>query len=64
MNCPHCNKKMEILYRSDALIFPDGDREEYVLGRCDYCDFDAEWKIYTRADGVSKECRLKQYFFG
>ena len=64
MNCPHCNKPMKILVRPDAFIFPDGKEFVKVLGRCDDCDFDAEWSIYTLADGSSKECHLKQYFFG
>ena len=63
MNCPHCNKLMQILYRPDAIILSDGETVE-VLGRCDDCDFDATWVIDTFYDGRVVEHSLKKYFFG
>ena len=64
MNCPHCNKKMEILYRPDALISPGCKETVEVLGRCEDCDFDATWIIDTYPTGAIREYGLKKYFFG
>ena len=63
MNCPHCNKPMQIMYCPEATIINDEETVE-VLGRCDDCDIDATWVIDTLFDGTVLEHSLKQYFFG
>ena len=63
MNCPKCNKEMKIMVRPEATILISGEHVE-VLGRCEDCDFDATWEIFTNINGEIHEFNLKRYFFG
>lgn len=63
MNCPKCNKEMKIMSLVDFMQLQDGENTE-VIGRCDDCDFDATWEIFTDTLGEIKEYNFARYFFG
>ncbi len=63
MNCPKCNKEMKVIQLLDLLTLLNGELEE-VLGRCEDCDFDATWEIFTNLEGEASEFNFKRYFFG
>lgn len=65
MNCPHCNKEMEIMWVEDIQPKHSGDSiHQEVVGRCWDCDFDARWKRERDAAGNVKEYNLQRFFFG
>lgn len=47
MKCPKCNKEIEIIWRYNSKLLPNGDRQEEIVGRCDDCDYDGHWVIDT-----------------
>lgn len=63
MNCPKCNKEMKIMKIIDIMMMQDGENVE-VIGRCDDCDFDAIWEIFTDLSGETQEYNFERYFFG
>ena len=64
MLCPKCNKEMKIMAYTGSPLKFDFIKHTEVLGRCEDCDFDATWEIWTYSDGQVSEFNLKQYFFG
>jgi hypothetical protein len=64
MNCPKCNKEMQIIFQPQPTLLIDRSKHAEVIGRCKDCDFDATWEIVTNINGQVYEFNLKQYFFG
>ena len=64
MNCPKCNKELEIMWQGDTLLLPDLIKRAEVVGHCSECDFDATWMIDTHPSGEVQEHGLRRYFFG
>lgn len=64
MNCPKCNTEMKIMCYLGDTVLSDGIKHRKVIGRCEDCDFDAEWEIIIRPSGDIEERDLKRYFFG
>ncbi len=66
MNCPHCNKEMEIMWvePTGTIHISDGSTTTEVVGRCWDCDFDASWNIDTDRSGNVREYNLQRFFFG
>ena len=63
MNCPYCNKEMQIMWSE-----PQNNQAripyQWVVGRCWDCDFDAEWEIETDSAGNETVHNFRRYFFG
>ena len=62
MNCPNCNKKMEIMCWFNSVRLSNGLRRTEVLGNCSDCDFNATLRIDTDSAGAVIEYDLKKYF--
>ena len=64
MNCPKCNKQMEIQWGEKPIVHDDNSMTIEVVGRCWDCDYDGTWKIDVSASGKVTEYDLRQFFFG
>ena len=60
MICPKCNKEMQEI--TTLVVFQDNDNNniDFVLGRCEACDFDASWERDTQGN----EKNIKPFYFG
>ena len=60
MTCPKCNNEMKEI--TTLVVFQDNDNNniDFVLGRCEQCDFDASWE----RDKQGNEKNIKPFYFG